>query len=290
MYGHLRAITCLTSPSDLVCLTSLSFIHYVLVLTTLLERNFADLKEALYDEDSKATSQIAVDIMLVQCLKHIRQKYQSAKTAQNVAQDGPSTPLKAAVTTEPITLFPEASMSVNMPNPLMANGRVVITGRTDWVLGYDNIGDDVTQLIALEVKQRSEFSIGEAQLIAYLAILRENRIRARKLNAVTQGFYSDGKRFAFVRITSDGIIQMSKNFNIVRETNLRAVFHFIVDIMETAMKSTPNATPTKPGQLQEKEINQSKDDVWSKALALIEESIVVGSDDDMEDAIDLQRT
>ena len=67
------------------------------------------------------------------------------------------------------------------------------------------------------------------------------------------------------------------------------VFSFIVAMLETALKSTPTATPTKPGVLQDKEIHNFHDEVWSKVYILMEESLVVDddSDDDMDDVIDL---
>lgn len=40
----------------------------------------------------------------------------------------------------------------------------------------------------MEAKQRSEFSTGELQLIAYLAILRENRRKAGKANLIPKAF------------------------------------------------------------------------------------------------------
>jgi len=157
-----------------------------------------------------------------------------------------------------VTLFPEFSLSVQMDN---MNGKFLVAGRADWALGYSNAGDEGALLIAIEAKQRSEFSKGEAQLIAYLAILRESRLRAKKTNIITQGFYSDGERFAFICITANGGIEQSPIFNINWEEDLKIVFNFIVTMMETAMKSTPNASPTKPGQLQEKEINHFEDEV-----------------------------
>jgi hypothetical protein len=58
-------------------------------------------------------------------------------------------------------------------------------------------------------------------------------------------------------------------------------------MMETAMKSTPNATPTKPGRQQEKEVNDFKDEVSSKVHKLMDESLVWCSDDDMEDVSEI---
>jgi hypothetical protein len=188
-----------------------------------------------------------------------------------------------------VKLFPECSISVEMPNKLVLNGKFLVTGRADWTLGYGTVRDEGTLLIAMEAKQRSKFSEGEAQLIAYLAILRENRLRAKKTNIVTQGFYSDGTRFVFICITADGVIEESTTFDIDVARDLKIVFSFIVAMMETAMKSTPNATPTKPGQLQDKEVNHFEDEVWSKIYAQMDATIAMCSDDDMEDIFDASR-
>jgi len=239
--------------------------------------------------------------MLVQCRKYLHHKYQSAETAcridANVANaTNPSTPAKAVdmPAAEPmkrVKLFPESSLSIQMRNKLVPNGKILVTGRADWPMGYSTAGDEGTLLVAMEAKQRSEFSKGEAQLIAYLAILREHRLRARKTNIITQGFYSDGMRFTFICITADGIIEKSATFEINFERDLKIVFNFIVTMMETAMKSTLNASPTKTGQLQEKEVNHYTDEVWLKVYALVKESVAIcpDPDDDMEDAFDVSR-
>jgi hypothetical protein len=142
--------------------------------------------------------------MLIQCWKHLRNKYKSAGASQsNVANvNNPSTPERAIVNilaAEPmkrVKLFPESSLSIEIHNELVQNSKILVTGRADWSLeystagkmGYSTAGDEGNLLIAIEAKQESEFSKGKAQLIAYLAILRENRLRARKTNIVTQGF------------------------------------------------------------------------------------------------------
>jgi hypothetical protein len=192
----------------------------------------------------------------------------------------------AETPTKPVKLFPEPTVSVEIQNRSVGK-KFLVSGRADWALGYSSVGDDGALLIAIEAKQRSDFSRGEAQLIAYLAILRENRRRTRKTNVITQGFYSDGARFAFIGITADGTIEQSSIFDIDEKGGLRMVFSFIVTMMETAMKNTPNATPTKAGELQEKEIHHFTDEVWSKVYASMDESVVVCSDDDMDDAVDV---
>jgi hypothetical protein len=253
--------------------------------------NLDDLKAALYDEYSEATCRITVDILLIQCRIYLNTKHQSATTSHDVETNvtdatNPSTPKMAIPNIEPIKqpikpvkLFPEFSLSIQMDKK---NGKFLVTSRADWAMGYSNVGDEGAILVAIEAKQESEFSKGRAQLIAYLAILRENRLRAGKKNIVTQGFYSDGSRFAFICITADGSIEQSPIFNINWEEDLKIVFSFIVTMMETAIKSTPNASPTKPAQLQEKEIDHFEDEVWSKVYELMDKSIVTGLVEDFE--------
>ena len=66
------------------------------------------------------------------------------------------------------------------------------------------------------------------------------------------------------------------------------VFSFIVAMLETALKSTPTSSPTKPGGLQDKEIHNFDDEVWSKVYTSMEESLAVDDDgDDDMDVIDL---
>jgi|SRR5580700_5351286 hypothetical protein len=82
-----------------------------------------------------------------------------------------------------IKLFPEASLSVEMPNKSVPNRKFLVTGQAVWALEYRTTRDEGTLLVVMEAKQRSK---GETQLIAYLAILQENCRRARKTNIITQ--------------------------------------------------------------------------------------------------------
>ncbi|KAI9760440.1 MAG: hypothetical protein M1840_002418, partial [Geoglossum simile] len=53
-------------------------------------------------------------------------------------------------------------------------------------------------------------------------------------------------------------------------------------MIETAIKSTPNATPMKVSRLREKEINHFKNEVWLNAYDIL----VLDLDNNMNDAID----
>ncbi|MCJ1383559.1 hypothetical protein MMC17_006673 [Xylographa soralifera] len=259
-----------------------------------LRRNLNDLRDAFYEEQSEATCRIAIDIILIQCRKYVRLKHHSAKVETSTLTT-PSTPLKGTLNQpnethkKPIKLYPESIISVEVPNHSIPNGKYLVSGRADWAMGYSSKDEDGALLVAVEAKQRSEFSTGESQLITYLAILRENRRRAGKTNIITQGFYSDGTRFGFVCIRDNGAIVQSPTWDTQAGGGLRMVFSFIVAMLETAMKSTPTATPTKPGVLQDKEIHNFDDEVWSKVYTLMDESMIIDddSDDNANDEFDL---
>lgn len=97
-----------------------------------------------------------------------------------------------------VRLFPETFLAIQMCDPIIPERKIQVTGRADWALGYSKNGKEGAWLVTIGAKQRSEFSRGEAQLIAYLAILRETCLRAKKTNIVSQGFYSDGCQFVFI--------------------------------------------------------------------------------------------
>ncbi|KAK3174086.1 hypothetical protein OEA41_001330 [Lepraria neglecta] len=258
----------------------------------ILRRNLNDLRDAFYEDQSEATCRIAIDIILIQCRKYLRLKYK----AETASLATPSTPLKGALNAptetpkKSIKLYPESTISVEIPNRSIPNSRFLVSGRADWALGYSSKDEDGALLVAVEAKQRSEFGAGESQLIAYLAILRENRRKAGKTDIITQGFYSDGTRFGFVCIKDDGTIVQSPTWDTHAGGGLGMVFSFIVAMLETALKSTPTASPTKPGVLQDKEIHHFDDEVWSKVYKSMKESLVVDDgDDNMDDVIDLSR-
>ena len=56
-----------------------------------------------------------------------------------------------------------------------------------------------------------------AQLIVYLASLRQSRLQRNRLHASVYGLASDGYGFIFVKISHDGTVMLSRRFDILRE-------------------------------------------------------------------------
>ncbi len=142
-------------------------------------------------------------------------------------------------------------------------------------------------LVALGAKQRSEYSYGESQLIAYLAILREKRRKAGRTNIITQCFYSDGECFAFIYIDNDGCILYSPTWDTRGNRGLNMIYSFIVAMLENALKSTPTAT-----KQQDKEIQDFDNEVWPKISNRVEKSLRISddSDDDMDNTIEFSES
>lgn len=84
-------------------------------------------------------------------------------------------------------------------------------------------------------------------------------------------------------ISSEGQVKRSDVSDVTQPGGLRKVFSFVVNMMETAMKSTPNASPSK-GEVLEKEVYNFDKEVWAKVF---DSALIVDDDDNMEDVIDL---
>ena len=248
-------------------------------------QHLKDLRQAFYVEESEATCRIAIDIILIQCRKYVQNKYNLAKADTAALKGALSVPNETPK--KRIKRYPGSTISVEVSDQSTTNSKFLVSGHADWAMGYSSKNEDGALLVAIEAKEKSEFSSGESQLITYLAILRENRRKAGKTNIITQGFYTNGNCFGFVCIKDSGLIMQSPTWDRRAEGGLSMVFSFIVAMLETALKSTPTTTPTKPGMLQDKEIRDFDDEVWSKIYISMDKSIVPGDDGDMTDVIDM---
>lgn len=210
----------------------------------LLTLNLANLEKAFYDEHSEASCRIAVDYMLVAAKVCVHELHppptRSAKRLKTLG-----TPTDSHKPPEPLHIFPELELEVTVAdahaNPILVNGRA------DWALGYKTRSDalDGTVLVAIEAKRRDRFGAAEAQLLTYLAILRQLRLNARKTNAIVQGCYTDGERYVFVCIDNDGLVAISNVYDIRGVEQRKVVFNYLVTVLETAVRTSPTTSPVK---------------------------------------------
>lgn len=219
----------------------------------------------LYDDVPEATNRIAVDMVLIACKLHVMDLHSTHfSPKKRRAASRPGTPQDLDVR-ETIRIYPELELAVEVMDP-STNEKVRVTGRADWGFGYSGRSDAFhgTFLVAMEAKRRDLFSNAELQLLTYLAILRELRLRAGKTNTATQGFYTDGFRYCFMAINPDGQVESSLPYVVTNPEGGKTIFNFIVTILESAIKCSPTVTPTKVPEQREKENSNFTAEVWTK--------------------------
>jgi hypothetical protein len=227
-------------------------------------------------------------MVLLQYSLLIQQQLAKISVATEATSAPPATPPQrpdAQILQPEIHIFPEIDISVEVKDRRTGDATIV-QGRADWCFGYGSRRDPLgTLLAAVEAKTRDEYSKGEAQLLTYLAILWEKRRQMGKTNIAAQGFWTDGTQYTFMCITNSGVVEQSQRYSAMTDAGLKTVFNFIVTILEAAMVSTPNATPTKPGKQQEKEIQSYDSEVWQKVYLsynAAKREMVVLDDSDQE--------
>ena len=185
----------------------------------------------------------------------------------------PTTPLIAPKSTSqplPIKVLPKMSLSVRVNK---GDREWLVSGIADWAMGYGDrtVLKDGTVLLAIKAKRREKSFNAEAQLLAYLATIRQLRIQANKKNVTTQGFFSDGENYRFMCICNNGTVMKSLSYDISLDPRqLKLVFNFLLSMLITAAESSPNTSPTKPGLEQDEEIENFNRNVF---VEVVEEDI-----------------
>lgn len=186
-----------------------------------------------------------------------------------------------------LTVYPELSLSTVVSEPTK-HTPLRISGRADWGFGYSARtadGGKGSYVIAVEAKCPSELASAESQLLAYLGMMRAERIAASKQNPVVQGFVTDGREYQFMSISNDGLVRMSERLRIMHEANRKSIYNWIITMMDTAIRGTPSASPTKHGMLRDHEINQFDNTVWRRSYNALVQSVEIKEFD--EDTMDL---
>lgn len=186
-----------------------------------------------------------------------------------------------------LTVYPELNLSTVLSEPTR-HTPLRIAGRADWGFGYSARtadGGKGSYVIAVEAKSPSELGSAESQLLAYLGMMRAERIAASKKNPVVQGFVTDGREYQFISINNDGLVRMSERLRIMHEGNRKTIYNWIITMMDTAIRGTPSASPTKQAVLRDQEINQFDSTVWRRSYNALVHSVEIKEFD--EDTMDL---
>jgi hypothetical protein len=97
-------------------------------------------------------------------------------------------------------------------------------------------------LLCVEAKFHGSLSDALAQLVVYLACLRQSHLNRGRSNTSVYGIATDGLSYVFVTIAHQGILRQSKLFNVL-DGDLSTVLGCLQYILETAMSMSPNLTP-----------------------------------------------
>ncbi|KFY86563.1 hypothetical protein V500_07563 [Pseudogymnoascus sp. VKM F-4518 (FW-2643)] len=123
----------------------------------------------------------------------------------------------------------------------------LLSGFADYTLFYDNSGPDTlaTNLVVVEAKRRGGADLALPQLIAYLGIVHRARKEQKKENSIVYGIISDGNKFRFCRVTSDGKYGESSLLEWRRVGERGKIYSMIRSIIRTAALSSPSTTPIR---------------------------------------------
>lgn len=228
-------------------------------------RNLKEVQLARYGKQSESTCHVAIDFVIIACNMQLRAMYPD----HHPAVKAPSSTTLRLSTPETLpgllTVFPKLEISVTTIDPA-THAPLRIAGRADWAYGYDALsGCSGSFVIAVETKQRATLGSAELQLLAYLAIVREQPSAMCKTTVVVQGFYTDGRQYTFMSIGNNGKVQSSCALAVMGTAGRKTIFNFIVKMLDTAMKSIPSASPTKPDEKRDRQVAHFDTEVRGKA-------------------------
>ncbi|KAF5379526.1 hypothetical protein D9615_006508 [Tricholomella constricta] len=99
-------------------------------------------------------------------------------------------------------------------------------------------------ILCVEAKFHGSIFHAFTQLVVYLACLRQSRSNRGRSDTSVYGVATDGLSYIFVTITHEGVVKLSKVFDVL-QGELPLVLGCLRYILEKAMSMIPNSTPEK---------------------------------------------
>ena len=233
-----------------------------------------------YVRSSEALCRTALDIILIECLTVIVRLLDSLALklsyklltpqksgdtvvgTSEVSAHQPSTPgpwgdirVYGEISFNHKTLFESTSTSTP--------AGTIISGCVDYGIGRVLIGDAQKlrfQSLLVIVEAKTSYGVDEAlpQLLAYLACLHQSRQRRGRHDASVYGVASDGFLFRFVKITHDGVVKISRQFDVLY-AEIEQILGCLRYILELTVGMSLNVTPERKSG-NEMDIEDSSDE------------------------------
>jgi hypothetical protein len=126
---------------------------------------------------------------------------------------------------------------------MQTTAKTVVYGRVDYGIGirFDRLFYSL--LLCVEANFHGNLDNALAQLVVYLACLRQSRVNGRQSDTSVYGVATDGLSYVFVTITREGVL---KQLNVIHG-DLSAVLGCLQYVLEMAMSNlTPEADGDDP--------------------------------------------
>ena len=148
----------------------------------------------------------------------------------------------------------------------MQGVQVVIDSRVDFGVGFafrvkpwvDPNRCFHSFLLCVEAKLKDNLESAYGQLVTYLECLRESRIYRGKPDSSVYGMVTDGFKYVFVCITNEGVLRLSRQFDVMQE-DLPVILGCLGYILEKAIAMSSKFSP-KTGVLQTEQIDNDFDE------------------------------
>jgi hypothetical protein len=189
-----------------------------------------------WDRMREQSSRIRADLLLIPAMDQARQNQNISLVIPSNTQSGDR---------KDLIMHHEYDIEVEITQPDDPKTTWFIQGRTDWAFVHSGRNAPSSLLICVEAKSRQKFSEAEAQLSTYLALCQHKRKMDNKLVSLVQGFATDGQRYSFQHLHPDGLSYLSPTYDTKQEGNLVLVYNIIIDLIESAIKTSPTTTPVK---------------------------------------------
>lgn len=211
-----------------------------------------------YNRSSKSARKINVDLLLCECIALLvswlyillvilfkckrlqRGKVSATPTQPTEDHDGRRTP----TSWDTVKVHCDVSFNHTINRMPTTSKKTVVGGRVDHGVGIILRSKKSpyrfffhSLLLCVEAKFHGRLVNAFAQLVVYLACLRQSRVNQGRSDSSVYGVATDGFSYIFTTITHDGVLKRSRLFDIM-EGHLSSVLGCFKYILEITMSSS----------------------------------------------------